>query len=116
MYLRIETERLIIRPIRIGDAEFIKALVNSDGWLKFIGDRNVSNKDDALRYIQKILDNENYYYSVFELKESGEAIGIVTFLKRDDEKFPDIGFAILPEYEKMGYAFEASYAYLEKNH
>ncbi len=114
MYLRLETDRLIIRPINLKDAEFILDLVNSKGWLKFIGNRSVSNKNDAENYIQTILDNTNFYYSVFELKESNKAVGIVTFLKREDEKFPDIGFALLPEFEKKGYAFEASKSYLEK--
>lgn len=114
MYKNFETYRLRIRPINLMDAEFIIALVNSEGWLKFIGDRNVSNKSEAENYIQKILDTPNYYYSVFELKDSGWAIGIVTFLNRENQDFPDIGFALLPEFEKNGYTFEASKAYLDE--
>ena len=114
MYINIETERLTIRPINLKDAEFIIDLVNSDGWLKFIGDRNVSDKNDARKYIQKTLDNTNFYYSVFELKETQKAIGIVTFLKRENETFPDIGFALMPDFGKNGYTFEATKAYLEE--
>lgn len=113
MYTNLETERLILRPIQLEDAAFIVDLVNSAGWLQFIGDRNISNKKDAENYIQRILDNTNFYYSIFELKASKKAIGIVTFLKREDEKFPDIGFALLPEFEKNGYTYEASKSYLE---
>ncbi|WP_025743527.1 GNAT family N-acetyltransferase [Aquimarina pacifica] len=114
MYIHLETERLTIRPIHLKDAEFIIDLVNSKGWIEFIGDRNISDKNDAKKYIQKILDTHGFYYSVFELKKSRKRIGIVTFLKREDEKFPDIGFALLPEFEKNGYAFEASNSYLDK--
>ena len=32
---------------------------------------------------------------------------------RDNHQHPDIGFAILPKFEKKGYAFEASNAYLD---
>lgn len=70
MYRQIETERLLIRPIKITDTSFILDLLNSDGWLQFIGDRKVKNVDEAEKYIQNILDNEKFYYSVFELKES----------------------------------------------
>lgn len=112
MYKHIETERLQIRPIKINDAEFITELVNSPGWLKFIGDRNIATKIDAEKYIQKILDNPNFYYSVFEIKSSLKAIGIVTFLNREGQNFPDIGFALLPDYEKNGYALEASKKYM----
>ncbi|SEC71647.1 Protein N-acetyltransferase, RimJ/RimL family [Maribacter dokdonensis] len=114
MYKNIETERLIIRPINLTDSKFIIELVNSEGWLRFIGNRNISNDDDAEKYIQKILDSPNFYYSVFQLKTTKEPLGIVTFLNRADHKFPDIGFAMLPEYEKNGYTLEASRKYLDE--
>lgn len=114
MYKNLETERLIIRPINLTDSKFIIELVNSEGWLKFIGSRNISNNDDAEKYIQKILDSPNIYYSVFHLKTTKEPIGLVTLLNRTDQTFPDIGFAMLPEYEKKGYTLEASRKYLDE--
>lgn len=114
MYTNITTERLRIRPISITDAKFMINLVNSDGWLKFIGNRNILTIHDAEKYICNILENNNFYYNVFELKANRKAIGIITFLKRDDEQYPDIGFAITPQYEKNGYTLEASKAYLNK--
>ncbi|MAD96375.1 MAG: GNAT family N-acetyltransferase [Flavobacteriaceae bacterium] len=114
MYISFETDRLKIRPIALTDAAFIAVLVNTKGWLEFIGDRNISDENDAKKYIQKILDNENFYYSTFELKDSQTPIGLVTFLHREEEEFPDFGFAMLPNYENNGYAFEASSAYLNK--
>jgi [ribosomal protein S5]-alanine N-acetyltransferase len=114
MYKRLETERLIIRPIAITDTSFIINLVNSEGWLKYIGDRNIKNTLDAEQYIQKILDNDRYFYSVIELKATVQPIGLVTFLHRDDMEFPDIGFALLPEFEEQGYSFEASRTYLDE--
>jgi RimJ/RimL family protein N-acetyltransferase len=114
MYKEIQTERLLIRPIKLSDKDFIYSLVNTNGWLKYIGDRNIKNSGDAENYILKILENKNYYYNVFEIKETKEPIGIITFLKRDSQEFPDIGFALLPQYEKKGYTFEASKKYLNE--
>ena len=114
MYKQLETERLVIRPINLSDSEFILKLVNSEGWLDFIGDRNVKNKSDAEKYIQKILDNEGFFYSVFELRKTNQAIGLVTFLNRENQSHPDIGFALLPDFEKKGYAFEACKKYLDE--
>lgn len=114
MYKNLETDRLLIRPINLMDVEFIMDLVNSEGWLKYIGDRKFSDINDAENYIQKILDNPNYYYSVFELKDSVQAIGIVTFVNRENQDFQDIGFALLPEFEKNGYTIEACRAYLDE--
>lgn len=114
MYKQLETDRLLIRPIAISDSEFILALVNTPGWLQFIGDRSISNTHDAEQYIQRILDNQNFFYSVFELKETQQPIGLVTFLYRDNQEFPDIGFALLPQFEKNGYTFEAVRKYLDE--
>lgn len=114
MYKELESERLLIRPIALTDSDFILALVNSEGWLKFIGDREIGNTSHAENYIQKILDNERFFYSVFEIKQTKEPIGIVSFLYRDEQDSPDIGFAMLPGFEKKGYAFEASKKYLEE--
>jgi [ribosomal protein S5]-alanine N-acetyltransferase len=114
MYKQLETARLLVRPIRLTDKEFILALVNSEGWLQFIGDRNINNLPDAEKYIQKILDNSNFFYSVFEVKETNQPVGIVTFLYRDNQEFPDIGFAVLPEFEKKGYTFEAVKKYFDE--
>ena len=114
MYIDLVTERLRLRPINLDDAEFIIDLLNSKGWLEFIGNRNVLTENEAKKYIQKVLDNENYFYSVFELKTSQKPMGIITFLKKEGEKFPDIGFALLPQFEGNGYTFEACEAYLSK--
>ncbi len=113
MYIHLETERLRIRPIEVSDAVFMEQLVNSEGWLSFIGDKNISTTLDAENYIQKILGQPYFYYNVFELKTTNKSIGIVTLITRENQKYPDIGFALLPDFEKNGYAFEASKKYLE---
>ena len=114
MYFEFQTDRLKVRQINIGDALFMLKLMNSEGWLKFIGDRNINSEKDAENYIQKILNNPNFFYHVFELKETNQPSGIVTFLHRENEKFPDIGFALLPQFERKGYTYEASQAYLDR--
>lgn len=114
MYFTIETDRLKIRPIGILDAGFMLELVNSEGWLKFIGNRNISSEEQAQIYVDGILNTKDFYYSIFELKKEGTPIGIVSFIKRVDEKLPDLGFAILPQFERNGYAYEASQGYIQE--
>ncbi len=114
MFVTLETERLSIRPITIKDSQFMYQLVNTEGWLQFIGDRNISDTKDAEKYIQNIIENKRFFYHVFELKETKQPIGIVTFLYRDQHEFPDIGFALLPEFEKNGYTMEACKNYLDQ--
>ena len=108
MQTNYKTERLLLRAMNTDDAAFIAELLNTAGWIKFIGDRNVRTSEDAGNYIQKILTNPAISYRVVTLQEDETAIGVVTFIKRDYLDHHDIGFAFLPAYNKQGYAFEAT--------
>lgn len=107
------TERLSIEPLTLEDTAFILELVNTEGWLRFIGDRQVHSEMDAREYIQKIIDNSNNDYSLVKRKEDQTKIGIITFIQRDYLNSPDIGFAFLPDFANKGYAFEATKAVLD---
>lgn len=89
-------------------------LLNTPGWLQFIGDRNVHDTLEAENYIRKTLDNPLYFCSVFELRETHQPIGVISFLHRANQQFPDIGYAMLPAFEKKGFAFEACSSYLNE--
>ena len=49
----LATERLKLREFTNTDTDFIIALLNSPGWLQFIGDRNVRTKEEAVAYLEK---------------------------------------------------------------
>lgn len=106
------SERLSLVPLTEDDHQFIYELVNTKGWLTFIGDRNVGSPAAAIDYILKILDNDKVCYWVARLKDSGTPIGVVTFIQRDYLEHPDIGFAFLPQFSGRGYAYEAAKAVL----
>ena len=48
----LATDRLTLRPFTNADAGFIVELVNTPGWLEFIGDRNIHTEEDAINYLQ----------------------------------------------------------------
>lgn len=99
-------------PLTKDDYLFIYQLVNTEGWLKFIGNRNIASPDFAYEYVLAILDNEKVHYWVARLQDTQTPIGIITYIQRDYLEFPDIGFAFLPEFSSKGYAFEATKAVL----
>ena len=108
----IHTERLLLRPSSENDSQFILELVNTEGWLTFIGDRNVSSESDAVNYIQKIILDSNVSYWV--VQQEADKLGIITLIKREHLPFSDIGFAFLPAYYGKGFAYEAAKAVLEQ--
>ena len=117
MELRLETDRLIIRKIRLSDAAFYVQLFNSEGWLKYIGDRNVHTVAQAEAYIEKhylsSYDKHGYGSFAVILKEDQKMIGACGLYKRDQLEHPDIGFAFLPEYMGKGYGYEAAKAVMD---
>jgi [ribosomal protein S5]-alanine N-acetyltransferase len=110
MQNNLATERLQLQTLTIDECAFIHELVNTPGWLRFIGDRNVHSEADAVKYIHKILQTPNLFYWVVRKKEDQTAIGIITFIKRNYLDHFDIGFAFLPAFNGQGYAFEAANA------
>lgn len=113
----IETNRLILRECTLQDAPFIYKIMNSEGWLKNIGNRSINSVKDAEIYMQQnYLDSYKKYgfgSYVVRLKEDGTPIGTSGLYKRDRLDFPDIGFAYLEEYGNKGYAFEAANAIMK---
>lgn len=110
----LTTDRLCLQPVAITDSNFIFELVNTEGWLQFIGDRNIHSHEEAVAYIKRIIANENIAYWVVKQEAGNDKIGIVTFIQRDYLSHPDIGFAFLPRFCGKGYAYEAVGAVLKK--
>lgn len=104
----METGRLSLSLLTLDETDFVFELLNTPQWIRFIGERNIRTKQDAAAYIQKIADNPSADYWVVKLKDTGTAIGVVTFMKRDYLDHYDIGYAFLPQFGKKGYAYEAS--------
>lgn len=100
-----------MREFSLGDVDFIIQLLNSPGWLRFIGDRKIRTAEEAEKYINNNLilpyRQLGFGFWCLGLKPSGVAIGMCGLIKRDYLDYVDIGYALLPEYFHAGYAFEA---------
>jgi RimJ/RimL family protein N-acetyltransferase len=112
----LTTERLLLRPFTLTDAPFVIALLNSEAWLAYIGDRQVHTTEAAEKYlangILKQYADCGYGLSVVALRESGEAIGMCGIVHRPTLPLPDIGFAFLPDFTGQGFAYEMAHATL----
>lgn len=108
------TERLEIRPTSEKDSAFVLELLNSPGWIEHIGDRNVKTVAQARRYIKEKMTPqlERLGFSNYTLirKKDRQKIGVCGLYDRQGLEEIDLGFALLPEYGKQGFAFEAARA------
>jgi RimJ/RimL family protein N-acetyltransferase len=112
----LETERLLFRPFTESDTPFIIELLNTEGWVKNIGDRNVKTEEQASQYlingpIKSYADN-GFGLSLVTLKD-GTPVAMCGLIKRDTLPQPDIGYAFLPAYAGKGYAYEIASAVLQ---
>jgi RimJ/RimL family protein N-acetyltransferase len=114
--MNIKTERLVLRPFNLNDSAFIIELLNSPGWIEFIGDRNVRNDQQAKEYLANgplaSYDKNGFGLSMVETL-SGIPVGMCGLLKRDELDAPDLGFAFLPAYHGLGYGLEIAKATLD---
>lgn len=111
-----ETSRMILRELTREDAAFVLEIVNSPGWMRYIGDRGVKDLEGANRYIDRNINNyqvQGFGLYALVLKETKEVAGICGLLKRDYLPAADIGYALLPQFERRGLAVEAGKAVVE---
>ena len=110
----LQTERLILRPPIPEDAPYFLAVMNTPDWLANIGDRSISDLASAEKYLRKKgiahWEQHGFGHFVMLLKDATMPFGTISLGVRDFMEEADIGFAILPDYYRQGYAFEASKA------
>jgi len=114
---RLETQRLFLRPVTVDDAQFILTLLNEPSFLRYIGDKQVRNLEDARQYILNgpvaTYERHGFGLLLVELRDSQMPIGMCGLVKREELPDPDMGFAFLPAHWNKGLAFEAATAALQ---
>lgn len=121
MDLIIETERLILRELRLSDAEAMFALDSNPNVHQYLGNNPVTNIDQVHGYINNIrnqyIQNGTGRFAI-ELKSTGEVIGwagikFITEPENNHVNFYDIGYRLQEQYWRKGYGLEAATAWLE---
>jgi RimJ/RimL family protein N-acetyltransferase len=110
----IQTERLSFRRYRDGDFRFLQSLLANPEVVRFIGNGNTRNRDEALEFLYWI------YRSYQETPDIGLRLmvregdnqrighaGLVSQLVDGAEEL-EIGYWIAPEFWGQGYAKEAA--------
>lgn len=111
----IATQRLNLRPLTEQDTDLVQELYNQPDCLKYIGDKDIHNKEDALRYLRQgpLKSYQDFGFGLLTVTlHSGECVGVCGLLKRPEYEFPDIGYALLSRYQGKGYIKEACQAVL----
>ena len=111
----IQTLRVDLRELNLGDDEYILELLNEPGFIRFIGDKGVRTLADARNYLrQGPIDSyaRNGFGLYAACLRDGTRIGMCGLVKREGLDAPDVGFAFLSRYWSKGYAVESAGAVL----
>jgi RimJ/RimL family protein N-acetyltransferase len=122
MNLTLETDRLLLRPLEISDAEAMFAMDNNPLVHKYLWQnptQEISETIKIIEYVQKQYDENNIGRFATILKETGEFIGwtgikyINDHVENGNTNFYDYGYRLNEKFWNKGYATEASYAWLD---
>jgi RimJ/RimL family protein N-acetyltransferase len=113
----LETERLTLREVTAGDAEFILELLNDPGWILNLGDKGFRTLEAVTEYIAEryttSYEKFGFGFYLVTVKESGTPIGLCGLIKRDSMEDVDIGFGFMEKFWGAGYATESAAAVLD---
>ncbi|MGK0385641.1 MAG: ribosomal-protein-alanine N-acetyltransferase [Patiriisocius sp.] len=115
--ITLETERLLLRPFKLGDEAGVLEFASNTLTQQYTGDIVRTSMEEVKQLIQNVWlhDYATYGYGRFAVihKEDNKIIGFngIKFLK--DIHQTDLGYRFLPQYWGKGIATESSKAILE---
>lgn len=111
--LRIETERLVLKPFRSGDADLMRLLDSDAEVVRFLGYGRIRSEEESEQNLQKILkDYEVYGLGLFAIHEkaSGRFLGrsgLIPWILENTLTW-EIGYSLRRDAWGQGYAYEAA--------
>jgi ribosomal-protein-alanine N-acetyltransferase len=112
----LETDRLVLTPITTGNYGDIYRMFTNDYIKKYLFDNITLSKDEVQSFIETSKDfflRKKYGLWGVYTKDSNTLIGFTGLWHFFDENQPQLLYALLPEYTKLGYAKEASWKIIE---
>ena len=105
------TERLILRPIRLDDAERLFSMRSSEKMMAFIQRPRAKTIADATKLIESMqegLGKKESVVWVISLKNDPQMIGTIGFWRMTPEHFrAEVGYLLHEDYWQQGFAYEA---------
>ncbi|MGZ3982079.1 MAG: GNAT family N-acetyltransferase [Mucilaginibacter sp.] len=115
--LRIETSRLVLRPLKIEDKFSIAALRSNDLVNQYLDRPRATTVDDAVKFIYKIqqatADGQSFYWAI-TLTNDDTLIGAVCLWNISEDLLTiEVGFELHPDFQGKGLMQEALTAVID---
>ena len=113
----LETERLILRPLSVDDAETIYKNWTSDPevakFMRWERHKDVSETEEWLSTEEECVESDEVYNWGFVLKETGDLIGSGGLVFIEAKGMYELGYNVMKKYWGIGIATEASEIIME---
>ncbi|KQT17573.1 alanine acetyltransferase [Chryseobacterium sp. Leaf404] len=109
--MKLETERLILKPINETHVENILKIRSNEITNKYVVRNTPKNNFDALQFIlmikERTKNNESFYFGI-SLRNQQNLIGTICLYNfTEDRKTAEVGYELLPEFHHQGLMSEA---------
>ncbi|MCL2034559.1 MAG: GNAT family N-acetyltransferase [Oscillospiraceae bacterium] len=113
----IETDRILLRPLKISDAEAVfKKWANDPGVTKYMRwntHQTINETIEWLTFEEKNIASGDSYSWGFVYKENDELFGSGGMIHNKDIRMFEIGYVLMEKYWNMGLATEAAKAFID---
>ncbi|WP_130733662.1 GNAT family N-acetyltransferase [Flavobacterium sp. J27] len=121
MNLKLETERLILRPLHLNDADDMFAMDSNPKVHIYLGNTPFKTKEESIGYLKNVLQQyEQYGIGRFAMitKDGNRFVGwcglkFITEIENNHSNFYDIGYRLKEEFWGKSYAYEAAKVWYE---
>lgn len=106
---------MTLREAHEGDLDFLQRISQTPGWLANIGSRGTETLEGTRAYLERsfLTPYRTHGFGLWVVEIDGIPVGLCGIVVRPGVEIPDLGYALLPEFEGRGYATLASQKVLE---
>ncbi len=114
--MRLETERLILRPLREDDLDDLKEILQDE--VAMVAYEHAFSDEECVDWLARMMkrmERDGVSLCAVILRETGEFVGQcgITMQPVEDETLPEIGYLFKRRFWHNGYATEAARACME---
>ena len=109
--MKINTERLVLRPFELGDLDTMHAYASDEAnteYMLYLPNRSV---DDTERFLCMVIaewEKDELRFYEFAITLDGKHIGAVSVWLEDGRSEGELGWIIHKDYQGKGFAYEAA--------